>query len=93
MQLFSYCPRDCYTAHVPMSAHDAPQLYLEDAYEMTGYVLDPGSPAALRGDGRQAQKRQLQKGAASQQGLLKVRVARVQRFLLVLMSFGVKQVP
>ena len=40
---------------------------------MTGYVLDPGSPAALRGDGRQNQRRQLQKGADSKQGMLKAR--------------------
>ena len=48
------------------------QLYLEDAYEMTGYVLEAGSLAALRGDGRQWQRQQLQKGSASKQGVLKV---------------------
>lgn len=48
------------------------QLFLEDAYEMTGYVLEAGSPAALRGDARQRQKQQLQKGSASKQSLLKV---------------------
>ena len=42
---------------------------------MTGYVLDPDSPAALRGDGgRQRQRQALQQGAASQQALLKARV-------------------
>ena len=53
--------------------YELAQLYLEDVYEMTGYVLEAGSPAALRGDGRQQQRQQLQKGAASKQTLLKAR--------------------
>ena len=39
---------------------------------MTGYVLEAGSPAALRGDGRQRQRQQLQTGSASKHGILKV---------------------
>ncbi len=39
---------------------------------MTGYVLEAGSPAALRGNGRQRQRQQLQKGSAAKQGMLKV---------------------
>ena len=39
---------------------------------MTGYVLEAGSPASLRGDGRQRQRQQLQKGSAAKQGVLKV---------------------
>ena len=54
------------------------QWFLEDVYEMTGYALEAGSAAALRGDGRQRQRQQLQTGSASKQSVLKVSLASIE---------------
>ena len=49
-------------------------LHLEDAYEMTGYLMDPDSPAAYRTRSDKQRQKQLQKQSVSQQHLGLVQV-------------------
>lgn len=48
-------------------------VFLEDAYEMTGYRLDADSPAALRDHGYKDRRKHLEKAVSQgQQSIVKV---------------------
>ena len=49
-------------------------LFLENVYELTGYLMDPDSPAAYRTRSDKQRQKQLQKQTVSQQHLGLVQV-------------------
>lgn len=57
-------------------------LFLENAYEMTGYLMDPDSPAAYRIRSDKQRQKQLQKQTVSQQHLGLVQVIAMPACLL-----------
>lgn len=61
-EYFGGCP----TLHAPGRTFPVEQLFLEDAMEVTGYVLAPDAPAALRpGGARRERQRRLENAAGA----------------------------